>query len=220
MGSETPKQYLTLANKPVITHTLERLSTIRGVRSILVGISARDQYWPSVQENIVPLAKVEIEAYTGGSERADTVLNGLNILADRAAVNDWVLVHDAARPCVRRGDIARLFSSIKDGAGGLLAMPVADTVKRSDKAGYITATVPRDDLWRALTPQVFRYGMLRDALRSALDSGIAVTDEASAMEHAGARPLLVKGHGDNIKITHPEDLKMAELFLSMQEQCT
>ena len=219
MGGNIPKQYLSLANKPVIIHTLERLAQISSIESLAVGISATDQYWPDILAEHQSAAGKLIETYVGGDERANTVLNGLLALEDRAKDNDWVLVHDAARPCVRVSDINLLLAWVShDSLGGLLALPVADTGKRANEEMKSVETVPREHLWRALTPQVFPYGKLKSALQHALHDSVAITDEASAMEYAGSQPLLVKGHSDNIKITHPEDLKMAELLLSIQEQ--
>ena len=132
-------------------------------------------------------------------------------------IDDWVLVHDAARPCVRPSDISKLIDTVVDHpVGGLLAMPVRDTMKRADANGQVTATVDRRDLWHAFTPQMFRLGMLRRALISAIDAGVAVTDESSAMELAGHAPVLVEGHPDNIKITRPQDLDLAAYYLAAQ----
>lgn len=219
MGGDTPKQYLTLGDKPVILHTLKRLAHIPSIESLAVGISATDQYWPNMLDGQQSVSGKLVETYVGGNERADTVLNGLLMLEGRAEDTDWVLVHDAARPCVRVSDIELLLEKVCHGSsGGILALPVADTVKRANDKMQSVETVPREHLWRALTPQVFPYARLKSALQAALHDSVVITDEASAMEYAGSQPLLVKGHSDNIKITHPEDLKMAELFLSIQEQ--
>jgi 2-C-methyl-D-erythritol 4-phosphate cytidylyltransferase len=145
------------------------------------------------------------------------VLNGLNALSDSAQADDWVLVHDAARPCVRQQDLRLLIDTLEDHTvGGLLGTPVHDTMKKTDVQGVIIETLERNFLWHACTPQMFRYGLLRAALIKALEDGYEVTDEASAMEHAGYRPLMVEGHADNIKITRPEDLPLAEYFLQQQ----
>ncbi|MBE9515811.1 MAG: 2-C-methyl-D-erythritol 4-phosphate cytidylyltransferase [Proteobacteria bacterium] len=219
MGGDIPKQYLSLGNKPVILHTLERLAQVPSIERLVVGLSAEDQYWPEMLADVESVAGKTVEIYVGGKERADTVLNGLLAIEGKAKESDWVLVHDAARPCVRVSDIEQLLDKVRhDQVGGLLALPVADTVKRANDKTRSVETVPRDHLWRALTPQVFPYGALKSALQRALENSVPVTDEASAMEYAGSQPLLVTGHSDNIKITHPEDLKMAELFLSMQEK--
>lgn len=199
----------------MLLHTLERLGRYPRLRGLAVGIAADDAYWPTLATEIPNL----LITYVGGAERAHTVLNGLRALETYAAPDDWVLVHDAARPCVRHADIDGLLAAVAGHAdGGLLALPLSDTVKRADRNGCIGETVPRAGLWRALTPQVFRLAALRDALESALRAGVDVTDEASAMEYSGARPRLVHGHADNIKITVPEDMVLAELFLREQER--
>jgi 2-C-methyl-D-erythritol 4-phosphate cytidylyltransferase len=155
----------------------------------------------------------------GGAERCHSVLNGLERLADRAKDEDWVLVHDAARPCLSGAEVERLFDVLQDDAvGGLLAVPLADTLKSADEHGRVERTVPRERLWRALTPQMFRYGLLKSALSSAIAAGVAVTDEASAIEHAGHRPVLVAGRAANLKVTGPEDLALAEAVLRRREE--
>jgi 2-C-methyl-D-erythritol 4-phosphate cytidylyltransferase len=199
----------------MLLHTLERLGRYPRLRGLAVGIAADDAYWPTLATDIPNL----LTTYVGGAERAQTVLNGLRALETYAAPDDWVLVHDAARPCVRHADIDSLLVAVAGHAdGGLLALPLNDTVKRADHNGCIEETVSRTGLWRALTPQVFRLVALRDALELAMRAGIEITDEASAMEYSGARPRLVHGHADNIKITVPEDLTLAELFLREQER--
>jgi 2-C-methyl-D-erythritol 4-phosphate cytidylyltransferase len=158
---------------------------------------------------------------SGGAERCDSVINALRGLAGRADAGDWVLVHDAARPCVRLTDIDRLVEQVTAGAeGGLLGCAVHDTMKRSDEAGIVTETVDRTGLWHAFTPQMFRHGALLDGLTRALAAGVRVTDEASAMEWAGVRPIMVAGHSDNLKITRPEDLALADYLLSRQQAAT
>jgi 2-C-methyl-D-erythritol 4-phosphate cytidylyltransferase len=153
----------------------------------------------------------------GGVERAESVANALTVLRERAADGDWVLVHDAARPCVRREDLVKLIAELRDDpVGGLLAVPVRDTMKQADAEQRCAATVDRSRLWHALTPQMFRLGALRAALRAALAAGVTVTDDASAMERVGLRPRLVEGHADNLKITRPEDLALAEFHLRQQ----
>jgi len=155
-----------------------------------------------------------METASGGAERCHSVLHGLVQLTGAAAEDDWVLVHDAARPCVRQQDIEMLVRTLEnDPVGGLLGLPVADTMKQVDAAGTVLQTVERDGLWRALTPQMFRLGLLRDALQQSIASGALVTDEAAAMEMAGHRPRMVQGQGDNIKITRPGDLQLAEFYL-------
>lgn len=212
MGADRPKQYLPLLGRPILQFTLERLGSYVPLRGIFVGLSPNDVFWPSLP----PLPKV-LGTFPGGQERAHTVLNGLKALMAHAASQDWVMVHDAVRPCVRHGDIDKLVSSV-DGSldGGLLGLPLADTVKRVDKMGHVVETVPRSDLWRALTPQLFPVARLRRALEAAVQQGATITDEAAAIELAGGHPRMVAGHGDNIKITLPVDIKLAEMVLKQQ----
>lgn len=213
MGADRPKQYLELMGRTVLEHTLERLCGHPRIEAVQVCVSPEDAYWPRLR----PARDKLLEPADGGAERANSVLNGLRRLAGRADLEDWVLVHDAVRPCVRHVDMDALINGVLPGdSGALLAVPVADTVKRTDQVRVVRETVSRDCLWRALTPQMFRIGELTGALERALDAGMAVTDEASAMEYAGARVRVVAGHGDNIKITLPGDLALAELFLARQ----
>lgn len=219
MDSATPKQYLPLAGRPVILHTLERLCQCAAVQGVIVGLSIDDEHWRGLQPEFEAQEKFR-GVFVGGVERADTVLNGLQALSQFADADDWVLVHDAARPSVRASDIDKLIHAVigQHADGGLLALPVTDTVKRADTQQRVRETVVRDDLWRALTPQLFPIAALTQALEQALERGITVTDEASAMEHSGARPLLVQGHSDNIKITLPGDLALAQLFMQQQQE--
>jgi 2-C-methyl-D-erythritol 4-phosphate cytidylyltransferase len=213
MARGVPKQYLPLAGRRVIEHTLERLGNHPRISGVVVAVSARDELWPSLQLT----AKAPILTAPGGRERSDSVLNALQRLREEASSQDWVLVHDAVRPCVRREDLDRLMREAEaDAVGGLLALPVTDTLKRADSEGRVAETVERAGLWRAMTPQMFRLEALAEALQSAIEAGVHVTDEAAAMEHAGLRPRLVPGHGDNIKITYPQDLALAELYLRQQ----
>ena len=213
MNVATPKQYLKLAGRSLIAHTIERLAGVADIAAVVVVTAPGDACWARIRAGL----ETEVLEAEGGAERCDSVLNGLAALRARAAADDWVLVHDAARPCVRRADIERLMRDAgENGCGGLLATPLNDTIKRDDGAQYVAATIDRNGLWRALTPQMFRLGALESALRSARASGVAVTDEAQAMELTGAAPRLVRGHPDNIKVTVPDDLRLAELYLRMQ----
>jgi 2-C-methyl-D-erythritol 4-phosphate cytidylyltransferase len=215
MGSATPKQYLPLLGRPVIAHTLTTLLHHPRVDGVVVAVDAGDEWWPAVAAGL-GAAKPLLRA-NGGTERCHSVLNGLDVLRERAAPYDWILVHDAARPCLSAGDLDRLlFELTDDPIGGLLATPVRDTLKQADPTGRVAATTDRSRLWHALTPQMFRLGMLHDALRAALARGLLVTDEAAAMEAAGFAPRLIEGRADNLKITRPEDLALAEFFLSRQ----
>ncbi len=212
MGSEIPKQYLPLAGRRVIDHSVERLLLHPAIDGLYLALDEADRWWDQTEFAGHP----DLVRVPGGAERADSVLNALEALLRRADPDDWVLVHDAARPCVRRADIDRLVETVtaSGAVGGLLGMPVRDTMKRATADGRVQETVPREGLWHAFTPQMFRLGMLHQALRDALAAGAAVTDEASAMEHADHTPLMVEGHPDNIKITRPGDLELAAFHLS------
>jgi 2-C-methyl-D-erythritol 4-phosphate cytidylyltransferase len=214
MQSDCPKQYLQLAGKPILQHTLQRLGSCPGISGVGLGISAGDERWAEMGFQADWLVCV----CEGGAERADTVINILDAMADQVSGTDWVLVHDAARPCITHGEIIALMEQATGTDGGLLGCPVTDTVKLTDPDNRVVRTVPRDGLWRAQTPQMFRYADLRSALQAARDNGSNVTDEASAMELAGKHPVMVEGRLQNIKITLPGDLEMAELFLQSKEQ--
>jgi len=211
MGADVPKQYLQLGAQSVLEHTLDRLLECERIAGVVLVLAAADEFWPAIEARY---AGRNVATVTGGAERCHSVLNGLDHLAATAGPDDWVLVHDAARPCVRTADIARLMDALGDGdQGGLLGVPVADTMKRVDAGLRVTATVERAGMWHALTPQMFRVGALRSALQQAIAAHCLVTDEAGAMELAGHRPRMVEGHRDNIKITLPADLALAAFYL-------
>ena len=210
MGAAVPKQYLPLAGRTVIEWSLAPFLAHARVAGIVVALAEQDQRWPQME--LATHAK--IVTTTGGAERMDSVLAGLRILHVKAAPEDWVLVHDAARPCLSAADLEHLIEELRDDAvGGLLAAPVVDTLKRADDGGRVAQTVAREQLWRALTPQMFRRDILQRALEGALSRGLSVTDEAQAVEALGLQPKLVAGDADNIKITLPEDLPRAERIL-------
>jgi 2-C-methyl-D-erythritol 4-phosphate cytidylyltransferase len=213
MRSQIPKQYLRLGDRTVIEYTLARFISHPNIDGIVVAIDAQDTIWPSLTvASTKPLITV-----TGGVERYHSVFNALRQLAINALEQDWVLVHDAVRPCLTRQDLDRLIVALKDDPiGGILATPVHDTLKRANIDGRIVETVDRTDLWHALTPQMFRFEVLYTALQTALANLDLVTDEASAVERAGLHPRLIEGQGDNIKITRPEDLPLAERILAAQ----
>jgi 2-C-methyl-D-erythritol 4-phosphate cytidylyltransferase len=216
MGSTIPKQYLPLAGRSVIAHALGTLLDHPRIDGGVVAISTEDEWWPRVAAEFT--TAMPLLVVIGGEERCHSVLKGLEALRERAAPNDWVLIHDAARPCLTAADLDRLIETLADDpVGGLLAVPVRDTLKQADAAGRITATVDRTRLWHALTPQMFRLGMLHEALRAALARGLLVTDEAAAMEAASFAPRLVEGRADNLKITRPEDLALAEFYLTRRD---
>lgn len=206
MGHELPKQYLPLAGYPMIFHALNTLCACPDISMVFVVLSPGDTLfhsydWSCFGDKLQTL-------YCGGETRADTVLNGL--LASELEPDDWVLVHDAARPCLTQAHLAKLIVELRDDAvGGILAVPVADTLKRSDSEPRILKTENREQLWQAQTPQMFRAGLLAQALQQCKN----VTDEASAIEALGLSPKLVAGDSSNFKVTYPQDLLMAELLL-------
>ncbi|GGL94895.1 2-C-methyl-D-erythritol 4-phosphate cytidylyltransferase [Pseudomonas asuensis] len=204
MRADRPKQYLDLAGRTVIEHTLSALLHHPSLQGLVVSLAADDRWWP----DLACASDHRITRAAGGKERADSVLSGLLQLAVcGASDSDWVLVHDAARPNLCQGDVDRLLCELADDeVGGLLAVPVKDTLKRVDPYGRVEVTVDRSVIWQAYTPQMFRLGHLRQTLSDALAAGVMITDEASAMEWAGYRPRVIEGRSDNIKITRPEDL--------------
>lgn len=213
MGGAIPKQYLPLCGRAVIDHVIERILLHPSIDGLYLALSEDDGWWADTEFAGHP----DLVRVAGGAERCHSVLNALEAAAARADPADWVLVHDAARPCVRRGDIDRLIQMLRSHeVGGLLGMPVHDTMKRTDAADRILETVERTHLWHAFTPQMFRFGLLLDALRRALEVGFLVTDEASAVERAGLRPIMVESRADNLKITRPEDLPLAAYYLEQQ----
>jgi 2-C-methyl-D-erythritol 4-phosphate cytidylyltransferase len=210
VGGDCPKQYLPLAGRPLILHTLERLAAHPRVAGLLVALAADDRRWPGIDA----LCGKPVLSAVGGGERADSVLAGLHALPAEVGQADFVLVHDAARPCVRAADIGRLVDAASAVDGGLLGAPLRDTLKRADAHGRSALTEPREQRWRAFTPQMFRRGQLVAALEAAARQGVAVSDEAMAMERAGFAPLLVEGAEDNIKVTTAADFALAEFLLS------
>lgn len=211
MGAELPKQYLPLLGKPMIHHTLSVFCVHPAISRVFVVLSPDDTGWEQYDFSALG-DKVEV-LRCGGVTRAETVLNGLNAIADQTMADDWVLVHDAARPCLTQSLLDSLLAELADDeTGGLLAVPVADTLKREGKDGRVDHTEPRAGLWRAQTPQMFRYGLLREALQAIGTE--TPTDEAQAVEFLGRAPRLVMGDGHNLKVTYPEDLVIAELLLN------
>jgi len=210
-GGELPKQYLDVAGRPLISHTLQALLAHPTVQGAVVVLAEDDTHWPGWQT----LADKPLVTCIGGSERADSVLAGLAALPESVRPDDFVLVHDAARPNLRREDLDQLLNRGRvDPVGAILAAPVRDTLKHAGDDGGIDGTEPRERLWRALTPQLFRRLQLTRALEAARDAGVAVTDESMAMERQGHRPLLVEGSEDNLKVTTPADLALFEFLLS------
>ncbi len=215
MGSAIPKQYLDLAGRAVIDYALDLFVADARIAGIVVALDPVDGYWDATAYADHP----KVTRAAGGAERCHSVLNALALLAERADEQDWVLVHDAARPCLRAADLDRLIETLLDDpVGGLLGIPVRDTMKRDDDAGRIASTVDRSSLWHAYTPQMFRLGLLRQALHDALAANDLVTDDASAIERLGHAPRLIEGHADNLKITRAEDLPLARFYLEQQRR--
>ncbi|CAD5108302.1 2-C-methyl-D-erythritol 4-phosphate cytidylyltransferase [Zestomonas carbonaria] len=204
MRADRPKQYLELAGRTILEHTLGCFLDHPRLRRLVVSLAADDPWWPG----LACAGDPRIERVAGGKERADSVLNALARLAELGAGDDdWVLVHDAARPNLSAFDLDLLLAELADDpVGGLLAVPARDTLKRAGPDGRVRETVDRSVIWQAYTPQMFRFAALYRALSDALVAGVAITDEASALEWAGQAPRLVEGRADNLKITRPEDL--------------
>lgn len=212
MAADKPKQYLPLGAGLVIEQTLAQLLAVPRLQTIVVTVAADDARWTKL-----PIAShPSLLTVSGGAERKHSVLSGIEALSGIADDNDWVLVHDVARPCIEPRAIEAMIAQLHNHpVGGIMALPVSDTVK--EVAGdEIIRTLDRSTIWRAQTPQMFRVGLLREALQRGIDSGVPITDEASAMEWAGHRPLVVAGAATNIKITLPGDLALASWYLSQQ----
>jgi len=212
MGLATPKQYLELLGRPMLYHSVKALLANDRIDTVFVVLAPGDREfrqhgWDEFGERVAPL-------YCGGASRRDSVLNGLVAASSTAQPDDWMLVHDAARPCLGQHELQRLVDTLgADEVGGILAVPVADTLKRADAAGRIQTTEPREPLWQAQTPQMFRHGLLLQALsRSA-----KVSDEAGAIEALGLKPKLVQGSAMNLKVTYAEDLQLAQTILKNRE---
>jgi 2-C-methyl-D-erythritol 4-phosphate cytidylyltransferase len=219
MQSDVPKQYLPLNGRPVLEHTINTLLKNKNINGLVIALRPDDVYFSDIKIN----SNKPVLRAAGGIERADSVLNALTTLFQHNqfdANNDWVMVHDAVRACLKQQDIDRLVSEVaEDENGGLLALPVRDTMKRQNvgkSIATVAKTIKRENLWHALTPQYFHAASLKNALEKAQLEDKEITDESSAMEFAGFSPRLVHGYEDNIKITRPDDLRLASLFLQAQ----
>ena len=206
MQANKPKQYLTILGKTILEHTLSIMLDHPSVERVIVAISPTDPY----AKELAILSHPKIQMVEGGETRAESVLNALNAIQEE---NAWALVHDAARPCLTESDLNKLLD-IDDEQGAILAIPVTDTIKRSNSYDDIITTEDRSQLWQAQTPQFFRADLLKQALTDGLAENKTITDEASAMEFAGYQPHLVAGRSDNLKVTRPEDLALAEFYLT------
>ncbi|MCL4801681.1 MAG: 2-C-methyl-D-erythritol 4-phosphate cytidylyltransferase [Burkholderiales bacterium] len=206
---DTPKQYTAIGGQPMLRHAVRALASHPAIELVFVVLAVDDRRfaeldWSAFADRVAPL-------YCGGPTRRDSVMNGLVAIADTVNPDDWVLVHDAARPCLDQATLARMIDALAgDEVGGILAVPVADTLKRAESGGRIARTEPRDGLWQAQTPQMFRHGVLMRALGAAAD----VTDEAAAVEALGLRPRLVQGSARNFKVTYAEDVAAAAALLA------
>lgn len=217
MGGELPKQYLEIAGEPMLWHAIRALCTHPSIEQVFVVLAAEDAHF--ARYDWTPFDAKLRRLYCGGATRAASVLNGLHAMASVSQPEDWVLVHDAARPCLAQAHLDALMTDLtNDEVGGLLAVPVADTLKRADPASRVLATEPRESLWQAQTPQMFRRGLLLCALE-ALGTDTP-TDEARAIEHLGLQPKLVACDATNLKVTYPQDLALAELILENRKQTT
>jgi 2-C-methyl-D-erythritol 4-phosphate cytidylyltransferase len=213
IGDAVPKQYIPIAGKPMMFHSIEALAAVARIERLFVVLAPLDRHWGEHDWSALP-EKIEA-AFCGGSHRAESVLNTLKHLESRIAKDDWVLVHDAARPCIVTELVEQFLDEIgEDQVGGLLSMPLADTLKRAEEHQRVEATVSRAGLWRAQTPQMFRY----EALRRGLEKNPKATDESEAVESLGYAPRLVEGENSNIKVTFAEDIQIAELILEHRDR--
>lgn len=212
MQASQPKQYLKLCGQTILEHTLAIFLNRQDIAAAVVCLAPIDDVWPTLS----CASNTNVIATEGGDTRAQSVLNGLNRLSELADDHDWVLVHDAARPCLGDQVLQRLFNQLNgDSVGGILAIPAKDTLKQANTTtASIQCTLDRSRIWQAQTPQMFRYKLLKEALSRALDAKIAITDESSAVEWAGYQPKLVEGDARNLKVTTPDDLIFAEFLLT------
>ena len=215
MRRKVPKQYLEIAGKTVIEHAMEAFLEHDMIDGVVAVTPPGDPRWI----DIAPEHPKFIGRFDGGAERSDSVINGLEGLKPQAKADDWVLIHDAARPCISARLLDRLIKKVlRHPVGGILGLPVNDTIKRTDVTGGIMETVSRENIWRAQTPQMFRFQVLYDALRDIRSRGGSVTDDAAAMEFLGMRPLMVVSDSSNIKITNPSDIPLAEYFVEAEQK--
>lgn len=212
-GDALPKQYLDIAGRPLLFHTLLALSKVSRIDAVTVVLSPDDSHWKNFSTHWTALGIKVTTAMVGGKSRGETITNGLNAIAQllNMNANDWVMVHDAARPCIRPELIEQFIDELEhDPIGGLLALPLNDTIKSDDGNLRVTKTIPREGLWRAQTPQMFRFRLLREALTGCPEA----TDEAQAIETLGSQPKLVMGDSANLKVTYAPDLKLARMLLT------
>jgi 2-C-methyl-D-erythritol 4-phosphate cytidylyltransferase len=216
IGDAVPKQYIPIAGKPMMFHSIEALAAVARIERLFVVLAPLDRHWGQYDWSAFP-DKIEA-TFSGGARRAESVLNTLRLLEDRVAKSDWILVHDAARPCILTELVEQFLDEVGDDpVGGLLAIPLADALKSADENQRVSATIPRTNLWRAQTPQMFRY----ELLRRGLEKKPAAADESEAVESIGySAPRLVQGESTNIKVTFAEDLQVAEMILERHGKIT
>ena len=209
-GSEIPKQYLPLSGMPVLLHSINKFVKFDEIEEVLVALNPDDTFWPKLN-----FSHPKVKTIHGGSERCDSVNRALVELSGRAENEEWILVHDAARPCIRDFDVKKIIEIVhNEDVGGLLACPILDTIKEVGDNLDVLKTIPREKLWSAMTPQIFQYELLKKAMNAVLVAGRSVTDEASAIELIGLTPRVVEGDKTNIKITHPQDMVLAESIIN------
>ena len=209
-SSDIPKQYVPLSGIPVLLHSINKLLKFDGFEEILVALNPADTLWQKLN-----FTHPKVKIIRGGLERCNSVNSALEDLSGRAEDGDWVLVHDAVRPCISDSDLKKITDIVHDeDVGGLLACPILDTIKEVDEKLDVQKTIPREKLWSAMTPQIFRYELLKQALEAALVAGGSVTDEASAIESIGLTPRVVQGDKTNIKVTHSTDMVLAESIIN------
>ena len=211
MGVDIPKQYITVCDKAIIEHTVEKFTSRNDLQGILVALSNSDQHWSTLELS----ENNKITTVTGGEERYKSVYNALCSLKNKADDDDWILVHDAVRPCITTSEIDQFIADLDhlNGIGGILALPCFETMKKANTNHEIEETIDRKFIWHAQTPQMFRYKKLFLAIEKIMNENIFITDEAMAMELAGYKPMLIQGTHSNIKITDQNDLKYLESFL-------
>ena len=208
MASEVPKQYLEINRITIIEHTINVFLDNQDIHQIIVCLPENDERFSAIPVS----GNSKVATTRGGDSRAQSVLNGLTSID--ADTSDWVLVHDAARPCLTSDLLASLINQLRcDDIGGLLAVPAKDTLKLSNQDQSVDSTIDRSTIWQAQTPQMFRYGILKNALGNALEQGLDITDESSSLEHAGYKPKLIEGDSRNLKVTTPDDLVLAKFLL-------
>ena len=209
-SSDIPKQYLSLDGMPVLLHSINKFVKLDEIHEILVALNPDDEFWQKLN-----FSHPKVKTINGGPERCNSVNSALEELSGRAENGDWILVHDAVRPCISDFDLNKIIEIVHDeDVGGLLACPILDTIKEVGDNLDVLKTIPREGLWSAMTPQIFRYELLKKALNAVSNSGRSVTDEAKAIELIGLTPKIIEGDKTNIKITHPSDMVLAESIIN------